>query len=106
MTSPAADPAKTHLVVTVHGIRTYGNWQRVLGDQIEARDPHAKVVHFQFGYFLPWRSSCRSCATSSSARFSAVCEGNREALEIVMGLSVSVKRALMREAAGFDRLPH
>jgi len=42
---------KTHLVVTVHGIRTYGHWQEALGQLVGSHDSAAETVHYQFGYF-------------------------------------------------------
>ena len=50
---PGAIPfaGKTHLVVTVHGIRTYGHWQEALGQLVESHDSTTETVHYQFGYF-------------------------------------------------------
>ena len=40
-----------HLVVTVHGIRTYGNWQRELDELLEAAEPGVTVLRYQYGFF-------------------------------------------------------
>ena len=40
-----------HLVVTVHGIRTYGNWQRELDELLRAAEPGVRVLRYQYGFF-------------------------------------------------------
>lgn len=40
-----------HLVVTVHGIRTYGNWQADLKSLLEEAEPGVIVLNYQYGYF-------------------------------------------------------
>lgn len=40
-----------HLVITVHGIRTYGDWQGDLQKLLEAAEPGIVVRNFQYGYF-------------------------------------------------------
>ena|GEM_PF-2915901 len=40
-----------HLVITVHGIRTYGNWQADLKGLLEAAEPGITVLNYQYGYF-------------------------------------------------------
>jgi tetratricopeptide (TPR) repeat protein len=40
-----------HLIVTVHGIRTYGNWQRELEDLLKAAEPGVTVLRYQYGFF-------------------------------------------------------
>jgi WD40 repeat protein len=40
-----------HLVITVHGIRTFGNWQERLESLLKARDPSIQVVNYKYGYF-------------------------------------------------------
>ncbi|AGA31623.1 hypothetical protein [Singulisphaera acidiphila] len=40
-----------HLVITVHGIRTYGDWQADLKDLLEEAEPGITVLNYQFGYF-------------------------------------------------------
>jgi WD40 repeat protein len=40
-----------HLIVTVHGIRTYGWWQERLEALIKAREPETRVFNYHFGYF-------------------------------------------------------
>ena len=39
------------LIVTVHGIRTFGQWQERLESLVRARDPDARVLHYKYGYF-------------------------------------------------------
>lgn len=39
------------LIVTVHGIRTFGQWQERLEALVRARDPDARVLHYKYGYF-------------------------------------------------------
>jgi predicted alpha/beta hydrolase family esterase len=39
------------IVVTVHGIRTFGQWQVRLRNLIKAADPDAVVVAYEYGYF-------------------------------------------------------
>jgi hypothetical protein len=43
-------PSK-HLVVTVHGIRTFGDWQERLGRLVNDVDPGIVVRHYKFGRF-------------------------------------------------------
>ena len=40
-----------HLIITVHGIRTYGNWQRDLTKLLEDADPGVSVLNYTYGYF-------------------------------------------------------
>jgi tetratricopeptide (TPR) repeat protein len=40
-----------HLVITVHGIRTYGDWQADLKRLLEEAEPGIIVRNFQYGYF-------------------------------------------------------
>lgn len=40
-----------HLVITVHGIRTYGDWQGDLKGLLEVAEPGVTVLNYQFGYF-------------------------------------------------------
>jgi pimeloyl-ACP methyl ester carboxylesterase len=48
-------PAARHLIITVHGIRTFGAWQERLEYLLKAKaDPRAtelSVTHYKFGYF-------------------------------------------------------
>ena len=39
------------LIVTVHGIRTFGHWQERLEGLIHEVSPQIYVVHYKFGYF-------------------------------------------------------
>jgi tetratricopeptide (TPR) repeat protein len=50
--APREDGAgPNHLVITVHGIRTYGGWQTKLEQLLTAAEPGIIVRNFQFGYF-------------------------------------------------------
>jgi hypothetical protein len=40
-----------HLVVTVHGIRTFGQWQGRLESITLAKKPGVLFYHFTYGYF-------------------------------------------------------
>ncbi|MDB5351339.1 MAG: hypothetical protein JWN86_2586 [Planctomycetota bacterium] len=40
-----------HVVITVHGIRTYGDWQADLKGLLEAAEPGVIVLNYQYGYF-------------------------------------------------------
>ncbi|MEJ7639346.1 MAG: tetratricopeptide repeat protein [Singulisphaera sp.] len=44
-------PDTTHLVVTVHGIRTYGDWQDELKVLLEATEPGVNVLSYRYGFF-------------------------------------------------------
>lgn len=41
----------SHLVVTVHGIRTYGNWQDDLKELLEEAEPGVTVLRYRYGFF-------------------------------------------------------
>ena len=41
----------THLVITVHGIRTYGDWQDDLKKLLEAAEPGIVVRMYRYGFF-------------------------------------------------------
>src|SRR5581483_1021301 len=41
----------THVVITLHGIRTYGQWQERLGHLLKEREPDVEVYHYHYGYF-------------------------------------------------------
>jgi hypothetical protein len=43
-------PAR-QLVITVPGIRTFGNWQAHLKNLLHGTDPNVDVVPYHFGYF-------------------------------------------------------
>ncbi len=43
--------ASKHLVVTVHGIRTFGAWQERLEAILTDADPQIEVFHYKYGYF-------------------------------------------------------
>lgn len=40
-----------HLVITLHGIRTYGEWQTRLEKLVHAKNPEIVFSHFRYGYF-------------------------------------------------------
>jgi hypothetical protein len=40
-----------HLVITVHGIRTYGQWSARLCRLLYAAEPTIDVVNYTYGYF-------------------------------------------------------
>jgi hypothetical protein len=40
-----------HLLITVHGIRTFGLWQERLGEMLKETEPDAIAVDYKFGYF-------------------------------------------------------
>jgi tetratricopeptide (TPR) repeat protein len=42
---------ETHFVLTVHGIRTHGQWQERLGALLQKEAPSAQVLHFKYGVF-------------------------------------------------------
>ena len=42
--------AAEHLVITVHGIRTFGEWQRRLEQLIKRESSDIEVAHFVYGY--------------------------------------------------------
>jgi WD40 repeat protein len=47
------DQPKTHLIVTVHGIRTFGAWQERLENIVcdGADGAHVRFSHYRYGYF-------------------------------------------------------
>jgi hypothetical protein len=54
--SPPSDGAAAgvdHLVVTVHGIRTFGPWQTNLAKLVQGPEPtgRTKVIAYRYGYF-------------------------------------------------------
>jgi hypothetical protein len=38
-----------HMVITVHGIRTFGQWQRRLERLVVPVSKHVQFYHFQYG---------------------------------------------------------
>jgi hypothetical protein len=40
-----------HVVVTVHGIRTFGQWQERLEELLHIDTDDIKVLHYKFGRF-------------------------------------------------------
>ncbi len=47
----AADGSVERIIVTVHGIRTFGQWQERLAALIEAEDPDARIYNYHYGFF-------------------------------------------------------
>jgi WD40 repeat protein len=47
----AAAAAATHVVITVHGIRTFGQWQERLEALLRASEPGIRVLNYKYGYF-------------------------------------------------------
>jgi CheY-like chemotaxis protein len=43
--------AHRHVVITVHGIRTYGEWQARLEKLVAMREPNIQFCHFRYNYF-------------------------------------------------------
>src|SRR3954454_18104313 len=50
-TAAPAGERPMHLVATVHGIRTYGDWQSDLKHLLEEVEPGVTVLNYQYGYF-------------------------------------------------------
>ena len=59
----AAEPGKDsgrHLIITIHGIRTFGEWQTRLAALVREKEPRIVVEHYRYGYFsaiaflVPW----------------------------------------------------
>lgn len=50
-TSSDAVSKTRHLVITVHGIRTFGDWQSRLEALLKAQEPGIKIRHYKYGYF-------------------------------------------------------
>jgi len=44
-------PSMTRVVVTVHGIRTFGQWQERLGELLRTSGFEGPILHFKYGYF-------------------------------------------------------
>src|SRR5215469_13337446 len=40
-----------HIVYTIHGINTYGQWQERLAKLVTRRSPHTEFVHYKYGVF-------------------------------------------------------
>jgi tetratricopeptide (TPR) repeat protein len=40
-----------HLIISIHGIRTFGQWQNRLATLVKAREKNASVVKYKFRYF-------------------------------------------------------
>jgi hypothetical protein len=43
--------AQKHLIITIHGIRTYGKWQERLETLVKAVEPNCDFRHYHFNYF-------------------------------------------------------
>src|SRR6266478_5646993 len=57
-----------HLIITVHGIRTFGQWQERLERLLKERQPDIEVFNYKYGYlsviafiipFLRWKVTSR-----------------------------------------------
>lgn len=46
-----SDRSVSKVIVTVHGIRTFGLWQERLGDLLKTTGFEGRVYHFKYGYF-------------------------------------------------------
>src|SRR5882757_825626 len=44
-------PTIEHVIITAHGIRTYGEWQRRLQRLVQKADPNILFANFQYGLF-------------------------------------------------------
>jgi hypothetical protein len=53
MSNPSSDLATPHrLLITVHGIRTFGSWQEKLEQKLRAASTEAlEVCHYRYGFF-------------------------------------------------------
>jgi WD40 repeat protein len=87
--SDAGPAPRRHLIITVHGIRTFGHWQERLEALVRGRDPDARTQHYKYGYFscaafmipaLRWwvtrqfrRALVEACAGSTWDRIDIVC---------------------------------
>jgi hypothetical protein len=40
-----------HIIISVHGIRTYGDWQQRLGLLLDTQERSIKMIAFRYGYF-------------------------------------------------------
>jgi hypothetical protein len=49
--TPTQSSSLRHQVITVHGIRTFGEWQDRLGKLLEQAEPGISVHHYRYGYF-------------------------------------------------------
>jgi len=49
--NPIENPTSLRLIITVHGIRTFGHWQERLEQMIKRRDPTVEVFNYKYGYF-------------------------------------------------------
>jgi hypothetical protein len=45
------NPSVTRVIVTVHGIRTFGQWQERLGELLRTSGFEGPILHFKYGYF-------------------------------------------------------
>ena len=106
--------APKRVIVTVHGIRTFGQWQVRLHNLIKAADPDTVVVAYEYGYFsvlafiIPmfrwlavraFRRRARSLTKDyPEARFSFVAHSFGTHI-VAYGL-----RSLGREAPGIDTI--
>jgi hypothetical protein len=45
-----------HLMITMHGIRTYGDWQDELKTLLELVEADVTVRMYRYGFFRQWPS--------------------------------------------------
>jgi predicted alpha/beta hydrolase len=48
-TGPAVNAR--HVIITAHGIRTFGQWQDRLAETIRTADPEVRILNYRYGYF-------------------------------------------------------
>jgi WD40 repeat protein len=51
LTMPTEEESRVHLVITVHGIRTYGDWQESLKRLVAERKPEIEFANYKYGFF-------------------------------------------------------
>jgi len=67
---------RDRVLISVHGIRTYGKWQHELGEQVKQYSRSFDLIEIKYGFFdlisfsIPWLRKRR--VTSSSARLLAL----------------------------------
>ena len=49
--SPPSSTQPTHVLIMVHGIRTFGRWQERLERLVKECDPQTKVYKYKYGFF-------------------------------------------------------
>lgn len=46
-----SESVKKHVIITVHGIRTYGGWQGRFERLVSSECPNVQFYHFRYNYF-------------------------------------------------------